>query len=138
MPPCLIVYPCLFWHRCNTWFLLALAQPFVLWIFLSVWMRYWTVRIRLHLWSWWLTLRLTYQYLRLPPLRIIIMAQSRSDKGHHQYTTCAKISCLTRCRNIKVGVVKVFSYPTGRKFSFEFEFRYFANGKFAKIKFILL
>ena len=27
------------------------------------------------------------------------------------------------------------SYPTGRKFSFEFIFRYFANAKFAKFKF---
>ena len=29
-------------------------------------------------------------------------------------------------------------YPTGRKFSLEFKFRYFTNGKFAIFKFRLL
>ena len=32
-------------------------------------------------------------------------------------------------------IKKTFTYPTGRKFSLEFNFHYFANGKFAKIKF---
>ena len=32
----------------------------------------------------------------------------------------------------------IYIYPTGRKSSLEFKFRYFANGKFAKIKFCLL
>ena len=31
--------------------------------------------------------------------------------------------------------VKIPILPTGRKFSFEFEFRYFANGKFAEFRF---
>ena len=33
---------------------------------------------------------------------------------------------------------RLFTYPTGTKFSVEFKFRYFANGNFAKVKSRLL
>ena len=37
-----------------------------------------------------------------------------------------------------IGVSKYIAYPTGRKFLLEFKFRYFANGKFAKVEFHLI
>ena len=37
-----------------------------------------------------------------------------------------------------IGVSKYIASPTGRKFLLEFKFRYFANGKFAKVEFHLI